>query len=300
MAWIESHTVLGRHRKLIELAFDLKVKPVQVIGHLHALWHAVLEQQEDGDLSKWSDSYIAQCALWEGDPTEFVTRIRERGWLDGSLVHDWIDYTGPFLIRKYSSGNPARLKDIWAKHGYKYGKGIAKYTKQKATPKRVESEQKETLPNLTFPNLSSPIPSPPFPSEPTKPEKKKKKSCDEGKPVAPAKSAETWDAYSKAYQNRYLVEPARNQKTNSLLCQLVDRLGASEAPAVAAFYLTHNSPLYVRCRHPPNMLVNDAEGLRTQWLTGKKSTTSEVKQAELQDDAREQVKRVEAMLARGL
>src|SRR5512146_532366 len=149
MAWIESHTVLLRHRKSIELAFDLNVKPVQVLGHLHALWHAVLEQQEDGDLSRWSDALIAQSAAWEGDATEFVTHLRERGWLDGHLVHDWIDYTGLYLIKKCSSGNAARLKEIWSKHGYKYGKGNGKYAKQKANGKRTNSEPQESIPNLT-------------------------------------------------------------------------------------------------------------------------------------------------------
>lgn len=156
MAWIESHTVLARHRKCLELAFDLNVKVVQVLGHLHALWHTVLEQQEDGDLSRWSDAMIAQAALWEGEATEFVTRLREREWIDGHLVHDWIDYVGPYLIKKYSSGNVDRLKEIWLKHGYKYGKGQGKFAKQKASKKRVESERKVSIPFPSLPNPSEP------------------------------------------------------------------------------------------------------------------------------------------------
>lgn len=156
MAWVESHTVLARHRKCLELAFDLNVKVVQVLGHLHALWHTVLEQQEDGDLSRWSDAMIAQAALWEGNPSEFVTRLREREWLDGHLVHDWIEYVGPFLTKKYSSGDVERLRAIWSVHGLKYGKGNRKFCKQKASRKRVDGERKVTIP---FPSL--PIPSSP-------------------------------------------------------------------------------------------------------------------------------------------
>ena len=81
---------------------------------------------------------------------------------------------------------------------------------------------------------------------------------------------------------------------------LIEKLGAAEAPHVAAFYLTHNDPFYVKKRHPPNLLVLDATGLRTQWATGVKATSSEVRQAEMKDDSREQVKRVEAILARGM
>jgi len=132
-----------------------------MMAHLHALWHTALEQQEDGDLSKWSHGMIAQAASWEGNPDEFVTRLREWGWLDGSLIHDWIDYVGPYLIKKYSSGNAALLQKIWLKHGYKYGKGNGKFAKQKATRKRPGSDQEATpnrpypsLPNPSFPNLS--------------------------------------------------------------------------------------------------------------------------------------------------
>ncbi|MGL4296232.1 MAG: hypothetical protein ACRCTG_10990 [Aestuariivirga sp.] len=292
MAWIESHTVLARHRKTIELAFDLQVKPVQVVGHLHVFWHTVLEQQEDGDLSQWSDQLIAQAALWEGDATVFVTRLRERGWLDGHLVHDWIDYTGPYLTKKYSSGNPTRLREIWAKYGYKYGKGQGKYSKQKATSKRVNSERDVRLPNPSLPNLTSPNPSLPNLSEP---DQREVKSGGQVRtlPAVP-KSAATWEAYAGAYRRRYGVEPVRNSKTNAQLCQLVDRLGAQEAPEVAAFYVTHNKPLYVSARHPANLLVQDAEGLRTQWATGVKATTRETQSAEQKDNMREQYKRVMA------
>ena len=105
-----------------------------------------------------------------------------------------------------------------------------------------------------------------------------------------------WNAYSLAYEERYGVLPVRNQQTNSMCCTLVKKLGGKDAPLVAAFYLTHNDPFYVKKRHPVNLLLADAEGLRTQWATGTKATTSEAKQAELKDSVVEQAKRVEALL----
>lgn len=119
------------------------------------------------------------------------------------------------------------------------------------------------------------------------------------KPRGPAKSGTVWDAYSRAYVKRYGVEPVRDKQANVSLCQVVDKLGI-DAPQVTEFYLTHNDPFYVRKRHPPNLLALDATGLRTQWATGRKATSSEVRQAEMKDDAQEQVRRVEAMLERGL
>lgn len=131
-------------------------------------------------------------------------------------------------------------------------------------------------------------------------EEKKEKSGGQVKtlPRPPAKSAATWEAYADAYLRRYHVPPVRNSKTNAQLCQLVTRLGADEAPLVAAWYLTHNKPLYVSARHPTNLLLQDAEGLRTQWATGVTATTSEAKNLELRDNVVGQAARVIANLQR--
>ena len=116
MAWIESHTVLLRHRKLVELATELGLRPVYVMGHLHALWHSALEQQEDGDLSEWSDETIASLASYQGDALKFVAALQRRGWLDGKLLHDWLDYAGKYLTAKYRTANPGKLKKILSKY----------------------------------------------------------------------------------------------------------------------------------------------------------------------------------------
>lgn len=116
MPWIESHTVLLRHRKLIELAKDLRIKPVYALGHLHALWHAALEQQEDGDLSSWSDELIAELSGFDGSAPQYVSLLQLHGWLDGKVLHDWLDYAGKYLTAKYRTANPKKLRQILFKH----------------------------------------------------------------------------------------------------------------------------------------------------------------------------------------
>ncbi len=116
MAWIESHTVLLRHRKVIEAAKELDIKPVMMLGHIHALWHAVLEQQEDGDLSNWSDETIAEMAAFAGSPTGFVKALQQQNFLENKIVHDWLDYAGKYLTAKYRTSNPKKLKQILAIH----------------------------------------------------------------------------------------------------------------------------------------------------------------------------------------
>lgn len=143
MAWIESHTPLIRHRKLVTFAKALRMKPAHVMGHLHAMWHTALEQQEDGDLSSWSDDLIAEASAFTGDSAHYVRLLREHGWLDGALIHDWLDYAGRYLIRKYGSSNKLRLKEIWRKHGRDYSVSL----------KRPDSDTKVTLPTYQPTNL---------------------------------------------------------------------------------------------------------------------------------------------------
>lgn len=112
MAWIESHTVLRNHRKVMLLARGLQIMTAQAVGHLHLLWHAAIEQQEDGDLTNWPDELIAELAGYPGDATKFVALLAEIGWLDGKKLHDWWEYAGRYLTSKYRIANPTKLSKI--------------------------------------------------------------------------------------------------------------------------------------------------------------------------------------------
>lgn len=144
MPWIESHTVLLRHRKTIMLANALGIKPVHAIGHLHALWHNALEQQEDGDLSGWPNGMIARMAAFEGNEDGFVRALNACGWLDEKILHDWLDYAGPYLAKKYHNSRRRFLQDIWIKHDRRYGKhkGIS------TSLRKQKGSKKETAPIL--------------------------------------------------------------------------------------------------------------------------------------------------------
>lgn len=96
--------------------------PAHFLGCLHCLWHSALEQQEDGDLTRWPDAFTAHAASFKGDPAAWVEALRTAGWLDGSVLHDWLDYAGRFLESKYRSSDPDRLIRIWALHGREFTK----------------------------------------------------------------------------------------------------------------------------------------------------------------------------------
>lgn len=109
------------------------------------------------------------------------------------------------------------------------------------------------------------------------PDKRQLPATPAGAAVPPTRAV--WQAYSEAYQERYKQPPVRNAAVNGVLAQLVSRLGA-EAPDVARFYLSHNKTYYVSSSHSVQALLKDAEGLRTQWATGRQVTATQAVQAD--------------------
>ncbi|MHB1643168.1 MAG: YdaU family protein [Acidithiobacillus sp.] len=93
----------------------------------------------------------------------------------------------------------------------------------------------------------------------------------------PAPTTATWEAYSQAYQGRYGTAPVRNQKVNGQLANLIKRLGQDEAPAVAAFFVNHNGRFYVQGMHQVDLLLRDAEKLRTEWVTRQQPVNRQVR-----------------------
>jgi len=100
-----------------------------------------------------------------------------------------------------------------------------------------------------------------------KPLTNKKRITGRSAPVAQTKTSDLWEAYAEAYSVRYGVDPIRNAKVNGQLAKFVDRIGRSEAPFVAAHYVTSNNSWYVKRGHSVDDLLKDAEKLRTEWAT---------------------------------
>lgn len=100
------------------------------------------------------------------------------------------------------------------------------------------------------------------------------------KPRAEKPTDASWDAYTSAFVQRYGTDPVRNATTNAQMAQFVGRLGAEEAPHVAAFYVGHNGAFYVRGGHAVGGLLKDAEKLRTEWATRRQITATSAQQAD--------------------
>ncbi|HBO5554236.1 TPA: helix-turn-helix domain-containing protein [Pseudomonas aeruginosa] len=89
-----------------------------------------------------------------------------------------------------------------------------------------------------------------------------------------------WSAYAAAYQVRYGTHPVRNSKVNGQVRDLLKRLGAEEAPAVAAYFVGINDAYLIRNCHDLGSLLARAESYRTQWATDRQMNGATARQLE--------------------
>ena len=107
MAWIEVHQELIQHPKVKRLARMLNISKFDAMGRLFAFWSWALDYADNGNLSRFDASDIAEAMEWEGDPQSLVTAMIDCGpggssgfieRRDGGLfVHDWEGYMGRLI-----------------------------------------------------------------------------------------------------------------------------------------------------------------------------------------------------------
>ena len=140
MAWIELHTSLRNHPKVIMLSTQLGVEKVAVIGHLICLWTWAMEYTEDGDLSRYEPAVIESACEWKGKSGTFYSALLGKFIDSDHFIHDWWDYAGKYLTSKYRTHQENKLLDI--KRKYELRKG-----QTKIRLKTVKGQRKVVLPN---------------------------------------------------------------------------------------------------------------------------------------------------------
>lgn len=109
-------------------------------------------------------------------------------------------------------------------------------------------------------------------------------------------TAATWEAYAAAYRARYGADPLRNATVNGQLARLLQRVPGDEAPSVAQHYVGSNNARYLAAGHTVGCLLQDAEKLRTEWLTGRSSTAHEARATDRKSGRAQQYEQVFAQL----
>lgn len=97
------------------------------------------------------------------------------------------------------------------------------------------------------------------------------------RPADSTKIGPTWESYARAFNDRYGIPPTANAKVYGQVSKFIDRVGAEEAPAIAAWYVGNNKRAYANGMHCTDLLLRDAEALRAQWATGSLLSESEAR-----------------------
>lgn len=276
---------------VIAIACAVKISEAEVVGLLHRLWSWADQHTPDGFAANvgaaWVDRHVARKG--------FAAAMVSSNWLeiDGSGI------TFPHFERH--NGKPAkrRAQDAkqkeWERNNgqredvppdkrlYKNRTNVGKMSSCEEDGLRtsagleveVEVEKNATQPTvvpLKTPTSKTLVPG--VKKRPPDTEQKNGKERETGKTLA------TRHAYGDAYRRRYGVEPTFNRKVNGELAHFVDRIGAEESPYVASHFVHSNRGLYVAAMHPTNLLLRDAEALRTEWATNRHGTETEARTAD--------------------
>jgi hypothetical protein len=134
MAWIAFHgSIVRRLKKFHDFRRMMNWEELFTLGILAAFWAEALELRESGDISDWSADYLCNDLLKMNiaNPVTVLEAMINTGWIDRKvvkdtgeerlLIHDWIEYAGKFLQRKYKTNQRDRLLQIWMMHGLEYG-----------------------------------------------------------------------------------------------------------------------------------------------------------------------------------
>lgn len=179
---------------------------------------------------------------------------------------------GGFMVHDYLVYNPSRDSELEKRRKDAARKAAGRHQQaSERSPSGLQTDsERESARNPAVP--SRPVPSS---TETDSKAERRRPRLPALPPVSPdgEPPLTAWGSYAAAYQRRYGVQPVRNAKTSAVLGKLADRIPADEVPAVVAFFVAHDGPLYVRSGHAVELLLRDAEKLRTEWVTGRTIAT---------------------------
>lgn len=105
MAWIEVHTNLPDHPKVLRAAKALKLDSDALVGKLIRLWTWALENREDGIINDLDVDRLFRLMNFDGDNHRLLDVMVEQGLLDdlgdGSYsIHDWMEHVEMLMDKR--------------------------------------------------------------------------------------------------------------------------------------------------------------------------------------------------------
>lgn len=105
MAWIEVHTNLPDHPKVLRAAKALRIDSDALVGKLIRLWTWALENREDGLLDDLDADKLYRLMNYDGDNSELIAVLVRYGLLDEQengcySIHDWIEHVEMLMDKR--------------------------------------------------------------------------------------------------------------------------------------------------------------------------------------------------------
>jgi hypothetical protein len=137
--WLKVYDDLPRHPKTTRLCRALGADRNTVVGSLICLWSWASTYAQDGDLTRFTNQDIADAAGWEGDAGELVKAMKDSGFLDGRVIHNWMHYSGAYFHDK-ASGKNRNKKSL---QNASESRGFPGESPESPPPKNKKEKEKE-------------------------------------------------------------------------------------------------------------------------------------------------------------
>lgn len=98
-------------------------------------------------------------------------------------------------------------------------------------------------------------------------------------------TAVAWEAYRRAYTERYEIAPAPSRSVNGQMALFCQKIPAADHAVTIEHYLRSNFRRYVEEGHSVGMLLAHAGKLRTEALTGRHGTAYAAQEADRRSGA---------------
>lgn len=102
--WVSVKVNLPRHRKTLKLARLLDISRPEAVGILVELFcETYLNEWRTGDWKNWDPTDLEMRLGWNGKPGELIKALKESGFLDGMVVHDWLTTQSRIISKRFQS-----------------------------------------------------------------------------------------------------------------------------------------------------------------------------------------------------
>jgi hypothetical protein len=264
----------------------MQISVAEAIGMMCGVWRFAIRFRKDGILDNIHIEELAEEANYQGDPKDLVQRLVECELLtlteDGHYlqVPEWESGVGFFLHQaKLNAERQRKVRESRVRNGdvtvtSRLCNGdvtVMSRPRLDSDPDLdpdpdpdPESEQESEERRHIAAALT-----PPVAVAPVSPVRKARKVKQ------PPDTAMAWEAYKAVLMRKHGIEPLRDQKANSIMCNLYKRIGA-DLPSVLEFYvMKQNSPLYLKGRHPLSLALLHIETIYGNWQAGREVTQTE-------------------------